>query len=120
MNFYEIELQKSIDKMSANMQLPVSNLTGGGELFDPWSMFPVYGVYSKDFDDCAIDVLNELQTGKKIRRDLGAEMFREMLCNLSLCNYGSSPRFCFPEPPFKELLPELIKKWSEYSRKEWK
>jgi hypothetical protein len=88
--------------------------------FDPWDIFPaLYGSYDSDFDDCAIDVLTELRDGEKRRDDLGAEMLREMLCVANLCDYGTSPRFCFPTSEFKALLPELIDKWCSYRNQHW-
>lgn len=87
--------------------------------FDPWDLFPLYGTYSGDFDECAIDVLEELRSGKKVRRDLGAEMFRELLCHAELCDYGTSPRVCFPTQEFKALLPDFIEKWKAFSAAHW-
>lgn len=84
--------------------------------FDPWTLFPgLYGSYSSTFDQCALDVLREVLDAKKVRDDLGAEMFREMLCTANLCDYGSSPRYCFPTTGFKPLLPDLICRWEAYT-----
>ncbi len=87
--------------------------------FDPWEMFPLYGTYSSDFDECAIGVLEEIQSGNKIRHDLAAEMFREMLCNLDLCSYGTSPRVCFPTSEFRALLPAYIEQWKAHAKIIW-
>lgn len=88
--------------------------------FDPWRLFPcVYGSYGGDFDRCAIEVLQEVEKGEKRRDDLGAEMFREMLCTSHLCDYGTSPRVCFPTEHFRPLLPTLIEKWKAYSLIQW-
>jgi len=87
--------------------------------FSPWELFGLYGTYSGDFDVCAIEVLIELSTSEKIRHDLGAEMFREMLCVLGACSYGTSPRVCFPNQSFKALLPGMIAKWIAYSTVLW-
>lgn len=87
--------------------------------FNPWDLFDcVYGSYSSTFDDCAIDVLTEIRDSKKIRYDLGAEMFREMLCTQDFCEYGSSPRVCFwnLDPA---LLVRLLDRWTEYRDREW-
>ena len=108
--------------LRAEMAKPFCNYDGRGptiDEFDPWSLFPVYGSYSADFDQCAIDVLTEIATGKKHRHDIGAEMFREMICVLEWCDYGSSPRYCFPDPWFKEILPALIEKWIGYYKASW-
>jgi len=110
------------ERLAALMALPMpeSEYELGAEgSFDPWSLFPIYGTYDSDFDQCAIEVLEELRTGEKIRNDLGAEMFREMLCNLHLCDYGTSPRVCFPTQEFKALLPSFIDKWKAYSALHW-
>lgn len=89
--------------------------------FDPWDIFPaVYGSYSSDFDDCALQVLRELRDDIWPRRDdLGAQMLREMLCVAGLCDYGTSPRGCFPTTDFKPLLPELIERWEGYAKRHW-
>lgn len=88
--------------------------------FSPWDIFPaIYGSYSSDFDACAIDVLCELRELRKDRSDLGAEMLREMLCVADLCDYGTSPRVCFPTSEFRELLPALIEKWRAYAEMAW-
>jgi hypothetical protein len=90
--------------------------------FDPWRLFPaLYGAYSSDFDDLAIAVLSDLRDGYRHgqRRDLAAEMFREMLCTAELCDYGTSPRACFPVREFSERLPALIDKWTEYRKITW-
>jgi hypothetical protein len=103
------------------LPMPASRYDFGDEaFFDPWSLFPLlYGSYSGEFDECALDVLREIQSGDKVRDDLGAEMFREMLCNLHLCDYGTSPRVCFPTPELRKLLPDFIAKWEAYSAIQW-
>jgi|GEM_PF-1242339 len=88
--------------------------------FDPWDIFPsLYGSYDSRFDECAIEVLCELRDGGRAREDLAADMIREMLCTTDLCEYGTSPRHCFPTIEFKALLPELIERWRAYSKKQW-
>ncbi|UWQ29932.1 hypothetical protein [Leisingera sp. M523] len=88
--------------------------------FDPWELFPaIYGSYDSEFDRCAIEVLCEVRDGERRRGDLAADMFREMLCTAELCDYGSSPRVCFPTMEFRALLPDLISKWREYSQATW-
>lgn len=88
--------------------------------FDPWSLFPaLYGRYSSEFDHCAIQVLEDVRDGTHNRPDLAAQMFREMLCTSHLCDYGSSPRVCFPTAEFGKVLPELIEKWKAYYLSHW-
>ena len=110
------------EKLAAELRKPVPSSDwelGGEEFFDPWGMFQLYGSYSSDFDDMAIAVLEELQAGEKKRADLGAEMFREMLCYLNLCDYGTSPRVCFLTQEMRALLPEWIQKWRAVSAIRW-
>jgi hypothetical protein len=87
--------------------------------FDPWEPFQVYGSYSSEFDDMAIRVLTDIQNEVFNNHNLADEMFREMLCNLEFCNYGTSPRVCFASGEFKKLLPEYIDKWKEYYKVQW-
>lgn len=95
--------------------------------FDPWALFPcLYGSYSKEFDDMALLVLRNLEIARMGRWDkqergetLAHEMFREMLCTADLCDYGTSPRACFVNTEFGELLSRLITKWQAYSDLHW-
>lgn len=90
------------------------------EFFNPWSLFPLlYGSYSSEFDDCAIATLKDIHARLHLRQDLASEMIREMLCNIQLCDYGTSPRFPFPTPEFEKLLPTLIERWEEFSKVQW-
>lgn len=113
--------QEAANKVAALLEMPIAHEEyQTNEDFDPWTLFPsVYGTYSSDFDQCAIDVLGEINSGEKVRDDLGAEMFREMLCTSNLCNYGTSPRVCFPTPSFKKILPDLLDRWKVYSKNQW-
>jgi hypothetical protein len=119
----KFDLKALLDKPTA----PTSDYIGvydeeGKELeyFDPWEPFTLlYGSYSSEFDDMAIRVLTDIQNGKFDNHSLADEMFREMLCNLDFCTYGTSPRVCFPDGNFKELLPEYIDKWKQYYKVQW-
>jgi hypothetical protein len=94
-----------------------------GEVFDPWEIFPsIYGSYSSEFDDMAILVLENLlnvKWGADAGEGLAHQMFREMLCVENLCDYGTSPRGCFPTPEFRDVLPALLEKWRAYRAAEW-
>ena len=91
------------------------------EDFDPWEIVPsIYGTYSSDFDDMAIEVLESLNSGEFKPESLAHQMFRELLCNAELCDYGTSPRVCFPTTEFKALLPRLIERWKEWRESQWK
>lgn len=122
MNYYEKIEKESMDELAAILAKPVDNDLGV-EGFDPWELFPsLYGSYSSAFDDMAIVVLTDLLNGTYEARgehNLAQEMFREMLCNKQLCDYGTSPRSCWANEAFKEMLPEYIKKWKEYYKIQW-
>lgn len=103
-----------------DLPLPDDGMLGFAGEFDPWEVFPaLYGSYSSEYDQCALAVLSELQADTVVRHDLGAEMLREMLCRADLCDYGTSPRACFPTQQFRALLPELIEKWRAYAALQW-
>ena len=111
------------EKVRSLLDLPMPTdrhcLGAEGE-FDPWQIFPaIYGSYCASFDRCAIEVLTEIQVNYRVREDLGADMLREMLCVSDLCNYGTSPRVCFPTTYFKPLIPELIEKWRTWAALSW-
>jgi len=91
------------------------------EAFDPWEdvVSFCHGSYCGDFDKCAIETLTDIRDGTIERRDLASRMFREHLCTLHLCDYGSSPRACFPTTDFKPLMNDLIDKWRQYSLEAW-
>jgi len=97
----------------------IDEKTNESEYFDPWDIFPVYGSYSSEFDDMALEVLEHMQTKQFKNETLAHEMFREILCKKELCDYGTSPRVCFPSPTFEKLLPEYISKWKQYYRLQW-
>lgn len=115
--------REAADRVRGLLSLPMpeaSDMLGTEGEFDPWDLFPcLYGSYSGEFDKLAIEVLCELRD-KTIRRgDLAAEMFREMLCNADLCEYGTSPRVCFATSYFAEVLPALIERWRAYAELAW-
>lgn len=114
--------REAADRLAAELAKPDDDgMTDSGKYFDPWSLFPdLYGSYSSDFDECAIQVLEGLgEYDDPGRRDLGAEMFREMLCNRHFCDYGSSPRVCFPTGRVREMLPQWIERWKTYYERQW-
>ena len=118
MNYYQEQERKAVAAVDALLALPA--IPDDGECFDPWSLFPcLYGSYSSEFDDMAIEVLSDVRDGTHNRRDLAAEMFREMLCTAGHCDYGTSPRVCFAAEGFKARLPQLIERWQEYSKIRW-
>ena len=111
-------------KVAALLAMPMpesGDMLGFEGEFNPWEViFPaVYGSYCSSFDLCALEVLTEILEGERRREDLGADMLREMLCVADLCSYGTSPRICFSNTKFKELLPDLIEKWRAYANLAW-
>ncbi len=132
MNWIAAKENEAVEKVRGELAKPMAEcreVHGGDDTFDPWALFPCfYGSYSKAFDDMALDVLRHLQYGVERRYDdivwgkeaLAHQMFREVLCNANLCDYGPSPRVCFATQPFKEVLPALIAKWQSYSEMQWR
>ncbi len=123
MNYMERE-KAAAEQVKALVALPLIGehgmRTGCDDEFDPWRLFDsLYGSYSEAFDDMAIEVLERLIAPAHGEESLAHEMFREMLCTASLCDYGMSPRSCWPTPEFREHLPALIAKWREYRALVW-
>lgn len=124
------EAGERLARLLALPDIPEDDLYDEDEAFNPWSLFPcVYGGYSAAFDEMALDVLRALHLAASDQWDaslamqreetLAHEMFREMLCTADLCTYGTSPRVCFAEGPFRPFLPELIAKWERYYTVRW-
>ena len=118
-NFYDENRKSSMAMISKLMAFPVPDANFEVGHFDPWQLFGMFGNYSSDFDEMAIAVLSELLDRNLNRHDLAAEMFREMLCVMGLCDYGTSPRACFPCEEFEAVLPELIALWKHFSELQW-
>ena len=117
----EREAMAALYAMMAKPTMPEDGMCSDGECFNPWDLFPcLYGSYSSEFDDLAIEVLSDLRDGTHKRTDLAAEMFREMLCTAGYCDYGTSPRVCFATTHFKEIIHRLIERWAEYAKIQWK
>ena len=123
MNYYqkqEIEAAKRLREMLTRPMPERADMLGCEGEFDPWDLFPsLYGSYSTEFDKLAIEVLCDIRDGLHRRDDLANEMFREVLCTTGFCNYGTSPRVCFPAKEFEAMLPDLIKRWREYANLAW-
>lgn len=123
MNWITEKENQAADKVREVLDAPLPEFRGEVGMdgtFDPWRIFPsLYGSYSSEFDGLALAVLEDLRDGTHIRDDLANEMLREMLCTANLCDYGTSPRVCFPTEPFKALLPDLIEKWKAYAVLQW-
>ncbi|NJL70374.1 MAG: hypothetical protein HC888_01590 [Candidatus Competibacteraceae bacterium] len=94
----------------------------GEDVFDPWeAVFPMlYGTYDSAFGDCAIALLENLLVNNWDNEDLATDIMRELLCGQDLCEYGSSPRVCFPTSEFRTMLPELIRRWRWHESVFWR
>lgn len=104
---------------SAEMVGAFDEKTNKPKYFDPWDILPIYGSYSSDFDNIALEVLNSMLSGEYKEETLAHEMFREMLCYKNLCDYGTSPRVCFPTTQFEKLLQDYIDKWKQHYKLVW-
>lgn len=120
------EAGEEVEKLLARPDAPtqddigvIDEKTDEPEYFDPWDIFPVYGNYSSEFDDVALKTLENLLAGTFEDKGVEYEIFREILCKKNLCDYGTSPRVCFPTTQFKELLPKYITKWKQYYKTQW-
>ena len=93
--------------------LPIDGTEDGqvDDQFNPWEDLGLYGCYSAAFDDLAIAVLTDMRDGTCTEKSLAGEMFRELLCKQDLCEYGTSPRVCFPWETFRDSLPAILEKW---------
>lgn len=101
-------------------KIPETDMDCGCEgYFDPWEELGLYGNYSSGFDDMAIAVLIDLRDGTHLASGLSVEMFRELLCVQDLCEYGTSPRCCWPWGAFRDALPEIIRKWEALRAIRW-
>ncbi len=113
-----IRYQRAVERVLLELAKPDMEFDSpSDDEFDPWALFPaVYGSYSSDFDDMAIEVLEGIAAMPRCwdRDDLGAQMFREMLCKSDLCDYGTSPRVCFPTPEFEAVLGDLVSRWKTF------
>lgn len=120
---YQILDQEAANKVRAALAMPlpaIENDCADVEYFDPWEIFPCfYGSYSGEFDQMAITTLRNIRDGIFDGTDLARQMFREYLCRVNLCTYGTSPRGCFPTEDFRPLLQDLIDKWHAYSKVRW-
>lgn len=122
MNVYSLQDEAAAKVVEAlKLGLPETQDDCGCEgVFDPWEIFPCFfGHYSSDFDEMALLTLRNIRDRKYEGEGLAHQMFREYLCRSELCDYGTSPRVCFPTTAFEKLLPDLIDKWQAFSDVQW-
>lgn len=116
-----------VDRLKRELAKPLGREEGwvNPDHFDPWNLFEgmIYGSYSSEFDDMAILVIDNILNNRRDGESLAHEMFREMLCNVGLCTYGTSPRGCFPNyvdgVSTEPLLKALVAKWREFREVAW-
>lgn len=118
----------AIERVKTSLTKPdISSKSDAGivdEYFEPWeALFPhIYGGYSADFGIIAIESLEEVMNCSHLPHvdSLPHKMFKEMLCVQELCEYGTSPRTCFPETEFKEVIVEIIQRFKHYEEIYWR
>jgi len=108
-----------------------------GPFWDPWIAMGVQcGGYSAGVDLDAIEVLRAIRDGVAAGRSGGeygnfvtdiaertglsrthVELYQYMFCSVNWCDYGTSPRGCFPEYGFD--FDGLIEAWCKYYVRRW-
>jgi hypothetical protein len=100
-----------------------------GEYWDPWEALGLGCCsYNAGIDRQAIGVLREIGSPEfayctDIAERLGmtpehVEMFQGIFCSADWCEYGTSPRGCWPID--REGFPALIAAWEVYCERRWK
>lgn len=99
---------------------------GGG--FDPWDALDVpCGSYSSEQDDQGIAILEIIASERgvhctDIAERLGlspshVELWQYIFCGADLCDYGTSPRGCFPSDD--ERVKAFLDNWKQYRKLAW-
>ena len=109
-----------------------------GEYWDPWDALGVRcGGYSSAIDDDALAVLKAIRDGAASRHSGGeftnyttdiaaktgmsathVELWQYLFCSADWCDYGTSPRGCFPN--YDIDFDALIAAWEAYYERRWK
>ena len=96
-----------------------------GEYWDPWEALGLRCLsYNSEIDQNAIDVLRGI--GDKLyNSDIAArtglpaqyvELLQSIFCGSDWCEYGTSPRGCFP---MADDFPALIAAWEAFYERRW-
>lgn len=105
--------------------------------WNPWDAMGIaLGGYNSEVDDNALAVLRAIRDGVKRGREGGkygnfvteivkvtglnethVELWQYIFCSAGWCDYGTSPRGCFPDHGID--FDELIVKWERYYQFRW-
>lgn len=97
-----------------------------GPYWDPWEAIEIHcGGYNSEVDADAIAVLKAIRNGgyvSHIAKETGlseahVELWQYIFCSADWCDYGTSPRGCFPMPGID--FPALIAAWETYYERSW-
>lgn len=97
-----------------------------GEYWDPWEALGLACLsYNSEIDENAIAVLEGVQA-RQFNSDIAAatgmtqahvELFQGIFCSADWCEYGTSPRGCWPID--RDGFPKLIEAWQAYFARHW-
>jgi hypothetical protein len=113
--------EKAHQRLAAELEKPLPEDEHNQHIgtFDPWGLFPgTVGSYSSEIDRRAIQCLINVRDRETSPSDFD-ELFRNMLCGQDYCDYGTSPRFCFPTMKCEPLWNTLINKWRAHYAVTW-
>lgn len=98
-----------------------------GPYWDPWSALGIScASYSSQIDADAIHILKAIasrQFNSDIAVMLGlpeqyVELLQSIFCSAGWCDYGTSPRGCFPAMDWNEFQ-AIISAWEAYYDRQW-
>ena len=112
------------DRLIAELAKPVEDLCHT-ESFDPWGevIRGIYGSYASTSDAMmirALEAVRDRKTGEFMdEHGFVAEFMLYVLAGQQFLNYGTSPRFGWPDESIADLWQPLIDKWREYYLIQW-
>ena len=98
---------------------------GDPDYFDPWQdvISNIHGSYAGFCDVYFIEALKAIRdrtTGDFMtKRGDTAELILYIIAGHGLTDYGTSPRYPWPEHEIEDLWDALIEKWANYSDLMW-
>lgn len=122
---------------AVNISFAPNSEDESGSYWDPWDAMHIHnGGYSSNVENDAIEILRAIRDGVKDGRDGGqygnyvtdianktglseghVELWQYIFCSAGWCNYGTSPRGCFPDQSID--FDALIEAWAGYYRRKW-